>query len=170
MPHRIHTCTNTLYDYAMNVRTQKKIVRYVRVNLLGQGPRLIKKEFTGPRSLEGWKTLLYSTVTTAHKRKRVEGRGVVLANTNTPYAEGIWFESWPTGGLSYFFEANLKPSSRVRCSSLTVGQSPLPFVEIFFGGGGFFIILFRFSFPFLSFSTSPPHSSNFYTWISQTKG
>jgi len=24
--------------------------RYLRVNLLGQGPRLMKKEFTGPRS------------------------------------------------------------------------------------------------------------------------
>jgi hypothetical protein len=44
---------------------------------------------------------LYSTVTTAVTTKQVEGRGVVLANTNAPYAEGIWFESWPTDGLSY---------------------------------------------------------------------
>ena len=40
-------------------------------------------------------------MTTAVTRKQVEGRGVVLANTNAPYAEGIWFESWPTYGLSY---------------------------------------------------------------------
>jgi len=28
----------------------KKMERYLRVNLLGPGPRLVKKEFTGPRS------------------------------------------------------------------------------------------------------------------------
>jgi hypothetical protein len=28
----------------------KKLERYLRVNLSGPGPRLIKKEFTGPRS------------------------------------------------------------------------------------------------------------------------
>ena len=28
----------------------KKMERYLRVNLLGPGPRLMKKEFTGPRS------------------------------------------------------------------------------------------------------------------------
>jgi len=28
---------------------QKKLERYLRVNLLGPGLRLIKKEFTGPR-------------------------------------------------------------------------------------------------------------------------
>jgi len=28
-----------------------------RVNLLGPGPRLTKKEFTGPRSHKGWETL-----------------------------------------------------------------------------------------------------------------
>jgi len=27
----------------------KKIKRYLRVNLLGPGPRLLQKEFTGPR-------------------------------------------------------------------------------------------------------------------------
>ena len=40
----------------------KKLERYLRVNLLGPGPRLIKKEFTGPRSHKGWETLFYSTV------------------------------------------------------------------------------------------------------------
>jgi len=37
----------------------KKLERYLWVNLLGPGPRLIKKEFTGPRSHKGWETLLY---------------------------------------------------------------------------------------------------------------
>jgi len=40
----------------------KKIWKsYLRVNLLGPGPRLIKKkEFTGPRSHRCWETLFYS--------------------------------------------------------------------------------------------------------------
>jgi hypothetical protein len=33
--------------YCMNL---KKLEKYLRVNLLGPGPRLMKKEFTGPRS------------------------------------------------------------------------------------------------------------------------
>jgi len=37
----------------------KKMGRYLRVNLLGPGPRLMKKEFTGLRSHEGWETLFY---------------------------------------------------------------------------------------------------------------
>jgi len=52
MPHRIHNCTNTLYDYAIIVNNYvslmyelKKIERYLRVNLLGQGPRLMKKKY-----------------------------------------------------------------------------------------------------------------------------
>jgi len=32
---------------------KKKLVRYLRVNLLGPGPCLVKKEFTGPRSHKG---------------------------------------------------------------------------------------------------------------------
>ena len=32
---------------------RKKMERYLRVNLLGPGPRLMKKEFTGARSHEG---------------------------------------------------------------------------------------------------------------------
>ena len=36
--------------------------RYLRVNLLGPGPGLMKKEFTGPRSHKGWETLVYSTL------------------------------------------------------------------------------------------------------------
>ena len=35
--------------------------RYLRVNLLGPGPHLMKKEFTGPRSHNGWGTLPYTT-------------------------------------------------------------------------------------------------------------
>ena len=37
----------------------KKMEKYLRVNLLGPGPRLMKKEFTGPRSHKGWETLAY---------------------------------------------------------------------------------------------------------------
>jgi len=36
-----------------------KLERYLRVNLLGPGPRLMKQEFTAPRSDEGLETLLY---------------------------------------------------------------------------------------------------------------
>jgi len=38
----------------------KKSGRYLRVNLLGPGPRLLKKkkEFTGPRSNKGSETLV----------------------------------------------------------------------------------------------------------------
>ena len=38
----------------------KKMERYLRVNLSAPGPRRMKKEFTGPRSHEGWETLVYS--------------------------------------------------------------------------------------------------------------
>jgi len=37
----------------------KKMEKYLRVNLLGPGPRLMKKEFSGPRSHKSWETLLY---------------------------------------------------------------------------------------------------------------
>jgi len=60
MPHHIYKCTNTLYDYAIIINTcvslmyeLKKMERYLQVNLLGLGPRLIKKEFTGLRSHKG---------------------------------------------------------------------------------------------------------------------
>ena len=69
MPHRIHKCTNTLYDYAIIINTYvslmyelKKMERYLRANLLGPGPRLMKKEFTGPRSHKGWETLPYGMI------------------------------------------------------------------------------------------------------------
>jgi len=35
----------------MNLKKIEK--RYLRVNLFGTGPRLMKKEFTGPRSNKG---------------------------------------------------------------------------------------------------------------------
>ena len=61
MPHRTHKYTNTLYDYAIIIINTyvslmyefKKMERYLRVNLLGSGPRLTKKEFTGPRAHKG---------------------------------------------------------------------------------------------------------------------
>jgi len=36
----------------------KKMGSYLRVNLLGPGPRLIKKEFTGARYHNSWETLV----------------------------------------------------------------------------------------------------------------
>jgi len=51
MPHRIHKCTNIIYDYAIIINTYvslmyelKKMERYLQVNLLGLGPRLLKKK------------------------------------------------------------------------------------------------------------------------------
>jgi len=35
----------------------KQMEMYLQENLLGPGPRLMKKEFTGPRSHKGWETL-----------------------------------------------------------------------------------------------------------------
>jgi len=35
-----------------------KLETYLRINLLGLGPRIMKKEFTGPRSHKGWETLI----------------------------------------------------------------------------------------------------------------
>ena len=40
----------------------KKLERYLRVNMLGPGPRLMKKEFTGPRSPKCWETLVQITI------------------------------------------------------------------------------------------------------------
>ena len=53
---------------------KKKLGSYLRVNLLGPGPRLIKKEFTGPRSHKDWETLPYNM-----SRKHRGGRtGTIL--------------------------------------------------------------------------------------------
>ena len=48
----INTYVSLMYEL------KKKLERYLRVNLLGPGPRLIKKEFTGPQSHKGWETLV----------------------------------------------------------------------------------------------------------------
>jgi hypothetical protein len=52
--------TNT---YVSLMYELKKMKRYLRVNLLGPDSRLMKKEFTGPRSHKGWETLLYGIKT-----------------------------------------------------------------------------------------------------------
>jgi len=36
----------------------KNLERYLRVQLLGQGPSFKKKDFTGPRSHKGWEALV----------------------------------------------------------------------------------------------------------------
>ena len=38
----------------------KKMERYLRVNLLGPGPRLIKKQFTRPRSHKVWENIVFN--------------------------------------------------------------------------------------------------------------
>ena len=40
----------------------KKLERYLRVNLLGPGPRLMKKEFTGPRSQNSKEKIIHECV------------------------------------------------------------------------------------------------------------
>jgi len=42
----INTYVSLMYDL-------EKMERYLRVNLLGLGPRLMEKEFTGPQSHKG---------------------------------------------------------------------------------------------------------------------
>jgi len=54
----------------------KKMERYLRVNLLGPGPRLMKKEFNGPRSHKGWETLVWSIYTIVRT-----GKPICLAKT-----------------------------------------------------------------------------------------
>jgi len=44
---------------------------YLRVNLLEPGPRLMKKEFTGPRSHKGWETLVYSICSCSHENSTI---------------------------------------------------------------------------------------------------
>ena len=43
----INTYVSFMYEL------KKKLERYLRVNLFGPGPRLMEKEFTGPRSHKG---------------------------------------------------------------------------------------------------------------------
>jgi len=38
----------------------KKLERFLGVNMLGLGPRLMKKEFTGQQSHKGWERVAYS--------------------------------------------------------------------------------------------------------------
>ena len=65
--------------------------RYLRVNLLGPGPRLMKKEFTGPRSHKGCETLAY--------RNKVEGCGnsVLLNNAIMCHKKANRRSQWPRG-------------------------------------------------------------------------
>ena len=83
--------------------------RYLRVNLLGPGPGLMKKEFTGPQSHKGWETLVYLTFNkyrgffSALERPEHEGDGLSPSNaevknewsfTSTrPYVFMLWTET-----------------------------------------------------------------------------
>ena len=66
---------------------EKKKGSYLRVNLLGPGPRLMKKEFTGPRSHTGWET----------------GSGICELNWSTPPAE--WTERGFCGNMVKFWDS-----------------------------------------------------------------
>ena len=59
---------------------QKKMESYLRVNLLGPGPRLMKKEFTGPLSHKVWETLTYTNPCTRW-RYREESTRFILWST-----------------------------------------------------------------------------------------
>jgi hypothetical protein len=63
-----------------------KLERYLRVNLLGPGPRLIKKEFTGPRSHKGWEPLVYIIVLHGIGHSR----SFPVQNFNSWTYESIW--------------------------------------------------------------------------------
>jgi len=39
---------------------KKNLERYGRIKPFGPSPRLMKKEFTGPRSHKSWETLVYT--------------------------------------------------------------------------------------------------------------
>jgi len=55
----------------------KKIGKvFLRVNLLGPGPRLMKKEFTGPRSHRGWETLVYNRKSVKQTQLAASGVGI----------------------------------------------------------------------------------------------
>jgi hypothetical protein len=46
--------------------------RYLPVNLLGPGPRLVKKEFTGPRSHKGSESLPYRVMSALSQERQAE--------------------------------------------------------------------------------------------------
>ena len=60
MPHCIHKCTNTLYDYDIIINTYVSLMYELKKNgkvftskFVGTGPSSYKKEFTEPRSHKG---------------------------------------------------------------------------------------------------------------------
>ena len=64
----------------------KKMERYLRVNLLGPGPRLVKKEFTGPRIHKYWETLHWMILKFSHNQstlRNVPGGGYHIVSYNT---------------------------------------------------------------------------------------
>jgi len=70
---------------------RKKLERYLRVNLLGPSPRLIKKVFTGLRSHKSWETLLYNSVWEyLTPTARTEDCSVKQTYTNQEFANSGW--------------------------------------------------------------------------------
>ena len=54
--------------------------RYLRVNMLGPCPHLVKKELTGPRTHKGWETLLYMK---RENQQNATIRCLLLTSTST---------------------------------------------------------------------------------------
>ena len=63
---------------------------YLRVNLLGPGPRLIKKEFTGPRFHRGWETPSYTMGTVSFPGVKRPGLGVDHPPPLEPWLRMAW--------------------------------------------------------------------------------
>ena len=91
-------------------RIHRAAVRYLRVNMLGPDPRLVDKEFTGPRSQKDWETLVYATdlVTQStrvliHTHTQWRGLAYVTAPTKTPDWRSILYFAGPIAKCSLHF-------------------------------------------------------------------
>ena len=76
----------------------KKLERYLRVNMLEPGPRLMKKEFTGSRSHKDWETLLYATIVVG---VGLTVRSLIVSDT----MKSIYSEAFPEIELRWRFSA-----------------------------------------------------------------
>ena len=84
LPSVINTYVSLMYELK-----KKKLERYWRVNLLGPGPRLMGKEFTGPRYHKGWETLFYtmSIMTSVLSDRPVKRHTFFSLHVHTLYSE-----------------------------------------------------------------------------------
>jgi len=111
----------------------KKMEKYLRVNLLGPGPRLMEKELTGPRSHKGWETLCVHLGFTPAQQGLIPRSGSLRRQTHTWCGElpGIaiympkrfsWVDatgSWRRSFTSYSVEMDLGTSNPLLGNGLT---------------------------------------------------